>query len=352
VIFDTFVNTEPGHVHKDVSLVWNDGSEAKRSPHGGSTDANVMGCDGDFRFHEGRDDFNPAKDRSAARVYFNMDSSTVSVDIDARNSGEWVRCISEAKLNIGGDWSKIAHLGLTATTGQLADNHDMISLQLSLGDTVTADKSGGGDAPAMISTGQPRFDVAARTAAQSEVAKLKQEMLDMHHELEHHMDKIYDGLQNAVKKLEESERKVEDRVAEIERRLQERIAAHVQDKLEDVVRSKVDDRVDAKVGQAVSRSVNDAVESARRGVESSLLTARELGERMQSQLDDIKSFASSTSAGWPWWQWLVVVLGVLAVGVGIFFAFQACGSGKVRHRSGGGLPSFGVGGGGSKDHFL
>ncbi len=49
--------------------------------------------------------------------------------IDARNTGEWVSCVNVANLGLPVNWARSAHLGLTATTGQLADNHDIISLK-------------------------------------------------------------------------------------------------------------------------------------------------------------------------------------------------------------------------------
>ena len=49
--------------------------------------------------------------------------------IDARNTGEWTRCAQIEKLDLPQGWLEHAHIGVTATTGQLADNHDVISLQ-------------------------------------------------------------------------------------------------------------------------------------------------------------------------------------------------------------------------------
>lgn len=36
--------------------------------------------------------------------------------------------MTSLKLPFSSDWAKKAHIGITATTGQLADNHDVISL--------------------------------------------------------------------------------------------------------------------------------------------------------------------------------------------------------------------------------
>jgi len=49
IIFDTYVNTDPGHVHKDILVITNDGTASKLAPHGGTTDPHPIGCDADFR---------------------------------------------------------------------------------------------------------------------------------------------------------------------------------------------------------------------------------------------------------------------------------------------------------------
>lgn len=38
-------------------------------------------------------------------------------------------CVTIPDIGLPNNWARSAHLGLTATTGQLADNHDIISLK-------------------------------------------------------------------------------------------------------------------------------------------------------------------------------------------------------------------------------
>ncbi len=38
-------------------------------------------------------------------------------------------CVNMSNIGLPVNWARSAHLGLTATTGQLADNHDIISLK-------------------------------------------------------------------------------------------------------------------------------------------------------------------------------------------------------------------------------
>ncbi len=121
-----------------------------------------------LRFHEGRDDFNAADVKSRLRVVV-TDGWKVTVGVDAAGSGSWVSCVSETPLaGLPEAWAalpegssmcvcarisrrpagmlagaprgfaRVTHaprrrtaaryVGVTATTGQLADNHDVLSL--------------------------------------------------------------------------------------------------------------------------------------------------------------------------------------------------------------------------------
>ena len=66
VLFDTFVNTEAQNAHKDVALLINND---QKLPDAFSTVNH--GCDGDFRFWEGRDDFS-VLNRSAVKISYNV----------------------------------------------------------------------------------------------------------------------------------------------------------------------------------------------------------------------------------------------------------------------------------------
>ena len=344
IIFDTFVNTEPGHVHKDIALVTNDGTQSRAAPNGAAVDPQGAGCDANFRFHEGRDDFNPSKARSAARIHFDSRQRAVTVEVDAKNTGEWVKCIDRASVDLPQDWHKTAHIGMTATTGQLADNHDVISLGVIEGNGVTQDHAETEDAPAMISTGEPRLDTAAQTAAAREAAKVKKELLDLHHELEHSLDKVTDGLKHTIKKLTEAEKKVEERVDQLEARLRGSLADEVQKH----VGQSVERHVDQKLGDSVRSSVDSAVRAAQRGADASGSAVRDIKVRMQSQIDELRDIAAGSSKPWSAGTWVVVVLvAALVVGVVVMLYMAAMSGG--RRRGGSLIPGLGTR---SKDHFL
>ena len=47
-----------------------------------------------------------------------------------KGTGEYTDCaVLDNPVGLSKDWLKKAHIGITATTGALADNHDIISLQ-------------------------------------------------------------------------------------------------------------------------------------------------------------------------------------------------------------------------------
>ena len=55
-----------------------------------------------------------------------VDDRKLSVFVDPRNRGEWEECVILDDIPLPEGWAREAHIGLTATTGQLADNHDII----------------------------------------------------------------------------------------------------------------------------------------------------------------------------------------------------------------------------------
>jgi len=55
-------------------------------------------------------------------------SSSLTVHIDPKNNGEWIECVALTNLQLPEEWARKAHIGITASTGQLSDNHDVLSL--------------------------------------------------------------------------------------------------------------------------------------------------------------------------------------------------------------------------------
>jgi len=181
VVFDTFVNTEPGHVHKDVQIVSSDGKAPRK------LDDSPVGCDADFRYWEGRDDWS-VYNHSAVRIRFA--GGRVSVWMDAKATGAWAPCITDAAVAAPEGWWREAEgsggawMGLTATTGELADNHDVLSVQTGPEDEV-APLLWLEPRPEMQLSGSEQIDNSIRSAVAYENWVLKERLAFLEHHLEH-----------------------------------------------------------------------------------------------------------------------------------------------------------------------
>lgn len=62
------------------------------------------------------------------KIGYSASTGKVTVSIDEKNTGNFHTCFSEV-TNFNTDWWKTAYIGISATTGQLADNHDILSVE-------------------------------------------------------------------------------------------------------------------------------------------------------------------------------------------------------------------------------
>jgi len=122
IVFDTFKNTENLAAHRDVTILINDG----RRTYEAMTE-DVLGCSARVRYHAERADFS-VTDSSRAKVV--LEHKKLHVYIDADNSNNWESCVMVEDVDLPDNWTSRAYVGLTATTGALADNHDIISLKV------------------------------------------------------------------------------------------------------------------------------------------------------------------------------------------------------------------------------
>lgn len=121
VIFDTFKNTESLASHRDVTVLVNDGEKTWEM-----MTEDVQGCNMNVRYHNERADFS-ALDASRAQIV--VGENSLKVMVDTKNTGEWMECAILDKLGLPAGWVNDAYIGITASTGQLADNHDVIALE-------------------------------------------------------------------------------------------------------------------------------------------------------------------------------------------------------------------------------
>jgi mannose-binding lectin 2 len=173
----SFVNTEPGHVHKDIQVVVSDGSAPT------ALAASPVGCAADFRYWEGRDDFSVTRS-SALRVRFSR--GVVSAWIDAHADGNWKECFTGVTVPGMDAWfGEGAWLGLTATTGDLADNHDILSVLVGPEDEVAPNPRDEAVRPELVSSGNEDVDRAIRSAIALETFDLHERVAFLEHHFEY-----------------------------------------------------------------------------------------------------------------------------------------------------------------------
>ncbi|CAF0723714.1 unnamed protein product [Adineta ricciae] len=115
VIMDTYANDHERqkHIYPYISAIVNNGTLHYNHDRDG-TDISIAGCESSFR---GR-----TTDTLVAIRYEN-NRLTVSTDVDGKNI--WVVCFSIDNIHLPTNY----YFGFTAATGQLSDNHDIISVR-------------------------------------------------------------------------------------------------------------------------------------------------------------------------------------------------------------------------------
>jgi mannose-binding lectin 2 len=203
VIFDTFRNSE--HPHKDVTVVVNNNEK--------SWDLmlqNLAGCDSAMRYYTGTDVAFSSTDKSRAKVILN--DTNLEVMIDLKNTGQWRPCVSVETKELGLDWLKESHIGLTASTGQLVDNHDILSFRsFSSHDAMdNYDKEG-----RHISEGSKYFQASENLNFLDRIAKIEDavaSILDHIKDLDHHLEH---QLANVGSTFDNMHNKIDSKVADI-----------------------------------------------------------------------------------------------------------------------------------------
>jgi len=207
VIFDTFRNQEFLSVHKDVSVLTGDGKAGA----GDRRNTERPGCDSDFRYYEGADNFDVAKSLSYVKI--SLKGRKLKVSIDPLANGKFKDCFETANvLPADFDVSK-GFFGLTATTGGLADNHDVLTMnayKLDGQDQEGPDpelhysKKSDDPLPAHETVGDPNYDPesALRSMISLEKKISKQQVSDVKHYVEHQMSAVKDELKKIIGKVD------------------------------------------------------------------------------------------------------------------------------------------------------
>lgn len=251
VIFDTFRNQEFLSVHKDISVLTGDGNPGA----GDRRNTERAGCDADFRYYEGADNFDVAKSLSYAKI--SLKGRTLKVSIDPKADGNFKACFETSNvLPADFDISK-GFFGLTATTGGLADNHDVLGMNAYKLDAMDQEgptpelhfsKQAPEALPAHETVGDPNYDPesALRSLISTEKKISKQEVNDVKHYVEHQMSAVKDELKKVIGKVDERVSGNRKHANEVDG-LIEKIQQEVQDQITNAGSEMIRERIDQLV---------------------------------------------------------------------------------------------------------
>ena len=115
LFLDTYANQNGphGHQHPYISAMVNNGT-LKYDHDRDGTHTELAGCEAKFR---------GADHPTYIMIRYQKNTLTVQTDIEGKN--EWKECFSVGGVRLPTGY----HLGITAATGDLSDNHDVISVK-------------------------------------------------------------------------------------------------------------------------------------------------------------------------------------------------------------------------------
>lgn len=286
LIFDTFRNTENAAVHKDVTLLINNGEKTYEI-----MSKTSVGCDTSLRFHSDRSDFTILK---YTRVKILVEPDRIGLAIDTSGNGDYIDCAVIDNPGLPRDWLKKAHIGITATTGGLADNHDIISLQ-SFSDFEVLEQT------EIQQEKYKLFQIGENMNRYERFLRIENTINDMmtknqirEHHIEHAFATIDDHLLNMIAKIEKREDKSDDRLKDVE------------DKIKKTVAGTLDTRV-SRLEYQLQGKVQKTVE----GFEEDLV------KQMESKFQQTKGTHDS------WKTPFMILIGLLLLGaVGLVFFYR------------------------------
>ncbi|CAK4340511.1 unnamed protein product [Aphanomyces euteiches] len=250
VIVDTFINSEQAGGHKDVTFVVNDGTKSlddiNYAPEG------KKGCDAkNMRYHAKSAAFSASQSMSRLKVTFS--NNFVQIQIDPTNSGTWSPCHEES-LQLPPTWFSQATLGITASTGALADTHDVIGLELydTLHDAAIFEK----DTVVQAEKAPPAPTDHIQDADQRNLIKVKELQRlynQMVEDFEHEYQALKEETANTVAKLAKQEEQDSRRIQELEKWVNSRVDEKVGSKVQEI-QATMEDTLKAKLEEGESES--------------------------------------------------------------------------------------------------
>ncbi|KDO22875.1 hypothetical protein SPRG_12012 [Saprolegnia parasitica CBS 223.65] len=240
IILDTFANPEHKGGHKDVSIQINDGTKTLDM----LNDETKIGCDAAVRYYEESASFNPV--HSAGRLKVKIDQNRLRVDVDATNQGAWTRCY-EGELPLPAGWLSRSTIGVSAATGGVADNHDVLQLaSYEMPDDPAMSQADSDTLMHNLSKDYKKWLTDPSCQTDCKIAVLTKEIDNFRLESEHKLTDLKEKTANTIAKLRAQEQANEDRIQTIYQKitsivdssLDRRVADHANH-----VKAKIDEKV-------------------------------------------------------------------------------------------------------------
>ncbi|EQC25101.1 hypothetical protein SDRG_17015 [Saprolegnia diclina VS20] len=247
IVVDTFVNTEQRGGHKDVMFLTNDGTKnVDDLLHG-----EKRGCDAKgLRYHERNANFSPSLSMSRMKVQFS--NNRVTIQLDPTDSGVWSPPCHTEMVDLPANWFTQATIGVTASTGSLADTHDIIGLQVY--DHNDDQEIAAKDAKIF----EDRLPAASMDDLQDitqvndiKVQRLQKQYNRMIEDFEHEFASLKEETANTIAKLRKQEEDDSKRIAELEAWVNGRVNEKVDTKVKEI-EATVDNKLDEKLATAGS----------------------------------------------------------------------------------------------------
>lgn len=245
IVLDTYHNSEYKGAHKDVIIQINDGTKDLETHY----KEDVKGCESAYRYHSESEEFDPVY--SFSRLQLGIKGNQLIVQMDPKAEGRWQECF-KTTLPFSSSWLRQATIGISASTGSLADNHEIISFAAfnQLVDINMNDEDGS------VLLHKSSKNDAARLMDQScdkhcALPILEKLVANLHVELEHRLEEVKEAMEHTIGKLKEKETSNHIKIDAMYEKIQTTLDSKIGEKFHDV-RSSLHEKIITKVeGEAL-----------------------------------------------------------------------------------------------------
>ncbi|DBA03304.1 TPA: hypothetical protein N0F65_011663 [Lagenidium giganteum] len=245
LVFDTFVNSEHSGGHKDITFFQNDGSKSLDN----LNDMKKVGCMAPgIRYHEKNAAFSPSLNMS--RVKLQYKEKYVVVSVDAKNTGEWVTCY-RSHVDIVPEWIEESTIGITSSTGALADNHDVIAI--SVYDDVIDMSHAANDEKVKNKTMHDLDESLNSGTNEDKMRLLKRKYEQLIEDFEHQFTALKESTENTILKLRKQEAEDTKRIVELEAFINGQVAERVENTAT-AIRDQVEERLEQTVKETAKKT--------------------------------------------------------------------------------------------------